>query len=209
MDFKSVKILIYPLIKSGQEWQNITINGEIIRNRLYFSNIQWAALFISIIVLLRLESGLGETIIGFIISALSISVSLLMSLLVSIFDKFQSTNFTLENITENEKARLIQKKNYFKRFISITSYLVVLSIFIIIFCAMTYIFNLENIKVEFKQLTLDLDIINWNLTYKNTIVVIYRIILNYFLLNYLILTLFIAGSSYEYYMSEMNQKTIE
>jgi hypothetical protein len=206
MQYKSVKNLIKPLIKGGHDWQTININGRDEKPRLYFSNIQWIILIISSLILLKLTQGISEEIIGYVMSAFSISVSLFMSLLVSIFDKFENTKFETTNLTEIAIARLKQKKNFFKRFISITSYLVILSILVIVLCSFTYIFNTYSRNIETSSFTYNYSKIDLFLTLKNSVIIAYRIALNYFLLNYLLLTFFITGSAYEYYMSEMNSR---
>jgi len=86
--------------------------------------------------------------------------------------------------------------------------LVVLSIIVIILCSLTYIFNLSVRDVKIETFTLKWEKVNVVLTLKNCFIVLYRIVLNYFLLNYLFLTFFITGSAYEYYMSEMNRRKI-
>lgn len=53
MQYKSVKNLIKPLIKGGQEWQSININGGDEKPKLYFSNIQWIILILSSLILSR------------------------------------------------------------------------------------------------------------------------------------------------------------
>ena len=191
MQFKSVKQLLLPLIKGGQKWQSIDINGKYIKPKYYFNNTQWGIIIICVIV-------------QFIFS---ISVSLFLSLLVSIFDKFENTNFSLQNITEKDAIRLIQKKNYFKRFISIISYLIVLSIFLIILCCPTYFINM-NYDILYNNFTLDIKEIHIWITIKSIIIIIYRIVLYYFILMYLLLTLFITGSAYEYYISEIDSKKL-
>lgn len=208
MQFKSVKNLMFPLIKGGHEWQYISINGEAKKPRLYFSGIQWILLLISSLVLFKLVNGISTDVIGYVISAFSISVSLFMSLLVSIFDKFENTDFETAKKTEAEIGRLKQKKNFFKRFISVTSYLVVLSILIIILCSLSYIFDIPSKTIKYESFTYRIEEIDIMLTAKNIIVVTYRTTLNYFLLNYLLLTFFITGSAYEYYISEINSKKI-
>jgi len=208
MQYKSVKQLIKPLIKGGQEWQYITINGEEKKPKFYFSNVQWVILLVSSIILFKLTKGISKDVVGYVMSAFSISVSLFMSLLVSIFDKFENTKFQSDKKTEDEITRLVQKKNFFKRFISITSYLVVLSIIVIILCSLTYIFNLSVREIKIESFTLEWSKMNTILTLKNCFILLYRILLNYFLLNYLFLTFFITGSAYEYYMSEMNRRKI-
>jgi len=209
MQYKTVKRLIKPLIKGGHDWQFITINGVDSAPRFYFSNVQWFLLLISSLTLIKLTNGLSKDIIGYVITAFSISVSLFMSLLVSIFDKFENTDFDTKEKTEEEITRLKQKKNFFKRFISITSYLVLLSILVIVLCCLTYIFNLSLHEINIHSLTLNIKKIDMLLTLKNTFVILYRIVLNYFLLNYLFLTLFITGSAYEYYISELDRRIIE
>ena len=126
MQFKSVKRILFPLIRGGQEWQNININGEDEKPKFYLSDVQWFLLIVSILVILRLTSGISKDLIGYIMSAFSISVSLFMSLLVSIFDKFENADLSISGKNEEDIVRLKQKKNFFKRFISITSYLVIL-----------------------------------------------------------------------------------
>lgn len=208
MQYKSVKNLIFPLIKSGHDWQFIDINGRENRPNFYFSNIQWIILILSSLILLKLTNGISKDIIGYVMSAFSISVSLFMSLLVSIFDKFEKTNFEAAKKIEDELIRLKQKKNFFKRFISITSYLVVLSILVIILCSLTFVFDLSVVKLDPNTFTTEWKSIDVVLTIKNMLIILYRIALNYFLLNYLFLTFFITGSAFEYYMSEMNRQKV-
>ncbi|MDQ3192227.1 MAG: hypothetical protein M3Q58_11605 [Bacteroidota bacterium] len=205
MQFENVKQLIQPLIKGGQEWQYISINGtDDNKPRFYFSNVQWGILIFSALILLQLPKGISKDIIGYIVSAFAISITLFMSLLVSIFDKFENTKFETKNKTESEIVRLVQKRNFFKRFISITSYLVILAILIIVISSMPYIFDFLAREVKIEKLVFTWSNIDLLRTFKNTLIVIYRIALNYFLLNYLFLTLFVAGSAYEYYISELN-----
>lgn len=209
MQYGSVKKLIKPLIKSGHDWQFITINGDEKRPKFYFSNVQWILLLVSGVVLLKLHQGISKDIIGYIMGAFSISVSLFMSLLVSIFDKFENTSFEKGDKGEQEIVRMKQKKNFFKRFISITSYLVVLSILVVALAGLTYLFNLSDYKVSRTSFTLVWKEIDVILTIKNTLILFYRIVLNYFLLNYLFLTLFVTGSAFEYYMSEISRRKID
>jgi len=208
MQLKNVSKLLRPLIRGGHAWQHITINGAENKPYFFFTNTQWFLLLLSCIVLFRLTKGISEEIIGYVMGAFSISVSLFMSLLISIFDKFENTRFENEEKTEDEIIHLTQKKNFFKRFISITSYLVVLSILVIVLCSFTYLFNLSVRIVLPETLISDWKQIDWVLTIKNTILVTYRVTLNYFLLNYLLLTLFITGSAYDYYISEMERRKI-
>lgn len=87
-------------------------------------------------------------------------------------------------------------------------YLVVLSILVIVLCSLTYLFNLSARIVSLQTLAGDWDNIDWLQTAKNTALIVYRVTSNYFLLNYLMLTLFITGSAYDFYMAEMDRRRI-
>lgn len=208
MEFKSIKSLIVPLIRGGIKWQYISLNGKETPPKFYFSGVQVSIIVISIILTLCLHYGLTKDLIGYIISAFAISVSLFMSLLVNIFDKFDKTDFRTTDLSDDEITRLVQKKHFFKKFISITSYLVVLSILIIVLCSVNYIIPLDKFKLDISNIIFDIKKIEWVYTLKNITVVVYRICLLYFIMNYLLLTLFIAGSSYEYYISELDKVKI-
>lgn len=208
MQFKSVKRILFPLLKGGKEWQFIDINGKNEKPKFLLSDVQWVILLICVLINFKLLSGLSKDMIGYIMSAFSISVSLFMSLLVSIFDKFENTELITKNKSEEDIIRLYQKKNFFKRFISITSFLVVLSIVIILLCSINYIFSINDV-IDFKEFTLVFEEIDVLLTMKNIILVLYRTILNFLLLYYLLLTLFITSSAYEFYISEIDRRKIK
>ena len=74
---------------------------------------------------------------------------------------------------------------------------------------MTYIFDISTKEIQIDTFTHKWKQIDLILTLKNTIVIIYRIVLNYFLLNYLFLTVFVTASAYEYYISELNRRKIK
>ncbi len=83
----------------------------------------------------------------------------------------------------------------------------ILSIFIIILCSLNYLFNLS-LDASYKDVTFELSEIDIKLTIKFSLLIIYRILLNYFLLNYLFLTIFVTSSAYEYYISEINRRKV-
>lgn len=208
MQLKNVKRILQPLIKGGREWQFIDINGIETKPKYFLSDIQWILLVICIIINFKLTHGLSKEMIGYIMSAFAISVSLFMSLLISIFDKFENTDLTLKTKSEEETIRLIQKKNFFKRFISITSYLVILSILIIVLCSVNYVFVL-NKNIDQHNFTLDIQDIDIKATIFSSVLLIYRTLLNYLLGYYLLLTLFVTSSAYEYYISEIDRRKIK
>lgn len=208
MLFKNVSNILKHLIINGNKWQFINLDGSESKPKYYLSDIQWAILVISLLLNFLLTGGYPSEFMGYVLSAFAISVSLFMSLLVSIFDKFENTDFSKKQKSEAEIIRLYLKKNFFKKFISITSLLIVLSIAIILMCGLSYFINLSHV-VSPTSFSLNLREIDLFLTIKSIFIIAYRSILNFMLFNYLLLTVFIASSAYEYYISEISQKRIE
>ena len=208
MHYKNIKSLIVPLIQHGKKWQYVSLNGEETSPRFYFSSVQFVIIVVSLILTAWLRQGLSEDLMGYIISAFSISVSLFMSLLVNIFDKFEKTNFDTTNASDSDITRLLQKKHFFKKFISITSYLVATSILIIVLCSLTYMLPISCFVISPDNIVLDVKKIDWVFTLMNVVVIAYRTCLLYFIMNYLLLTLFVTGSSFEYYISELDKVKI-
>lgn len=208
MQLSSVKRLLIPLVRGGVEWQYIGIDGHGKKPKFYFTGPQIFIIIISFCLIAYLKKGVDKDLIGYIMSAFAISVSLFMSLLVSIFDKFEKTSFDTHNLTETDIARLKLKKNFFKRFISVTSYLVVLSILIIVLCSFNYLKSQDHILLNIQDLTINVKSINWHKTLKCGLAFTYRMLLLYFIMDYLLLTLFVAGSSFEYYISELDKVKI-
>lgn len=208
MRLQSISSLVSPLIREGKRWQYINLIGEENPPRFYFSSVQFAIIVIGLLLTLLLRYGLSKDLMGYIISAFCVSITLFMSLLVNIFDKFEKTGFNTENKSDEEITRLLQKKHFFKKFISITSYLVVMSILIIALCSITYVLPSTGFAITTKNITFTLKKIDWLFTFKNIMVLTYRMCLLYFIMDYLLLTLFVAGSSFEYYISELDKVKI-
>ena len=148
MKFKSIKYYLYRLILDGHKWQYIDINGKGSKPNLYFSSIQFIFIIISITSsVFLIKNGFNKDFIGYIIASLSIFTGLFLSLILTVFDKFQKFKFDVSNITEKEKIIIIQRKNFFKQFTAITSYSILLSIICIFLLSLSLLTNLLNINI--------------------------------------------------------------
>ena len=119
------KFYILSLIKEGHRWQYTNLKGEEIKPRVYFSPAQWIIIFISVLLVYNLPNGLNNEFINFTITAFSIFIGLFLALIISIYDKFQKVDFSLK-YNEIEKINLIETKNFFKQFTSLTSYTILI-----------------------------------------------------------------------------------
>lgn len=211
MRFKSVKYYLGRLISDGHKWQNIDINGVEAKPKFYFSQIQFIFILLAFGSLFLLKNGFNKDFIGYIIASLSIFVGLFLTLILTVFDKFQKIDFDKPNLSEKEKTFLIQRKNFFKQFTALTSYSILLSITCIFLLSMSLLTESLNRDV------FEFDIIDSikNIDFKSILlggyvctIIIYRLLIVYFFLDFFLMVLYGLTSIYNYIALEFDKKKI-
>lgn len=211
MRFKSVKYYLGRLISDGHKWQNIDINGVESKPKYYFSSLQFIFILVAIGSLFLLKNGFNKDFIGYIIASLSIFVGLFLTLILTVFDIFQKIDFDKSNVSEKGKVFLIQKKNFFKQFIALTSYSILLSITCIFLLSLSLLTDLLNRDV------FEFGIVDSykNIDFKSVwlggyvwLIIIYRILIIYFFLDFLLMVLYGLTSIYNYIALEFDKKKI-
>ncbi len=212
MKSKNVKYYVNRLISDGHKWQNIDVNGKESIPKFYFSNIQWAIVGISISGLFLIKNGFNKDFVGYIIASLSIFVGLFMTLILTIFDKFEKIDFNKKNKTEKEKTSLIKRKNFFKQFTALTSYSILISLTCILLLStsmLSEVFSRNILEYEFvaKWDTISIDEVL--LLVENFLIVCHRIIITYLILDFLLMVLYALSSIYSYISIEFNKVNVE
>ena len=189
------------LITKGQEWQYKNLNGNGNKPKLYFTQLQWIALFISILFVYTKPKGLSSEMINYVLSSLSVMTALFLSLIIIIFDKFNSFNFNGED--DEEKIHKFHMWNFFYQFNAITSYAILISTTVIILLVLTLMFGKETdvsqyTFVSFKLITLESIIIFFKLSFVSLI----RLAIVYFLLDFFILCIYAISSIFQYVSNE-------
>ncbi len=207
----NVKEYILSLIADAHKWQYTDINGNANKPALYFLPVQWLIILIAVVFhILVKQDGFGSDFAGYCISALSIFVGLFLSLIITVFEKFSNIDFSLAT-DQTKKLNAIRVKNFFKQFSSLTSYSIVLAIFNLILMGFSLgegalTVSIDSIKEIFTTYY-EWDDIILNLI-KPIIIVLYRIITTYFLLDFLYITIYAVGSIYDYMKSEYDKVKI-
>lgn len=134
------------------------------------------------------------------------------------FDKFNSINFKTDNKNNHEKIDLVKKREFFKQFTSLTSYSILLSIFLImllslcfsnkytedisIFEKIKYVLGIQITYLEFSFNVLMKAIID-------AVILLSRVITYYLLFYYIIILFYNIGSAYAFISKEYKSRKIE
>lgn len=207
----NIKQNLRDLIKDAYFFQYAGIadkNEELEKKKpcLFFSKMQWLFILFSIGLNLFLTNGFSEDFTGYIISGLSLFVGLFFTFVIMIFDKFQCIDFSKYHYSYNKDNYPIgvRLKNYFKKVTVLSLYVIIISILLIILLSLTLLFTewlnmptnlidfFDNIKLEAK-------------VFHKIIVLAYRMIVFYFLFDFILITLYLVSSIYDFIISEYNK----
>lgn len=184
---------LFRLIKDGHEWQYKNLNGTGEKPRLYFSFLQFIAIFISILFVVKEPCGLSSTATDYILGCLSIMVALFLSLILVVFDKSKQI------IPEESSVKKLHSWNFFYQFNALTSYAILLSVLVIVLIIIGLIFNIECDLSTYSVLPYS----QWDresiTTFgKCTVMVIMRTSIVYFLIDFFIICLYAICSIYQF-----------
>lgn len=158
-----------------------------------------------------LEDGFSEDFVSYVSSVLSILVGLFITALIFSFDKFYeptSEEHPSSQIVLFEK----QAYNYAKKFAYITSYTIVLSIFCLVFLAVSALFpeasKLNVFELSFIELSRiqDNQYVALKVFGMGMFLVMQRYFVIYFLLKIVYNTLFIVSSMVQYMTTKIDRK---
>lgn len=198
------------LVKSGHYWQYTNINGQGVKPKHWFSNIQLFIIALSLLCTLLNPLGFNKDFIGYIITALSIFVGLFLSLIVVIYDKFRNTDFDIERCSNKQKLYLQQIWNFFSQFTGLTSYAILISILSIILLSISLI-SAVNVDIDeyyflsYKEWSLEAIILFLNLS----MVFLYRMVTIYFIVDFLLLCTYAVSSIYSFIYLEYEKRKPE
>lgn len=212
MKLKNVKKYTVELIKQGHYWQYAEVDTKEDKPNkiLGFSPIKWGFIFLSSIVsLFFLTKGLSEHLIGCILSGLALYVGFFISFIIFIFEKFYNTDFNKAEKSDLQIAGLIIQKNFIKQFTSLASYSVLISLVCIILLALGLIYEPMSSELNLEIFITAISDKEYGLITKYALLLFYRITLIYFLLDLVLLTLYVITSMHSYMQSIYKQTTLK
>lgn len=215
MDMRKLKNFdqnLVDLLSDAHKWEYTEINDKKEKSqkrkpKLFFTRVQWLIVLMSIGCTLLCPNGLRSDFAGYIISGMSLFVGLLFTLVVTLFDKFKDTDFDKYKKSNNADLHPlgVRLKNFFKKSIILTLYTAIIAIVCILMLALILMSDKMNTPIDVfnsvKYYT-DYGII---FCIKAAILLLYRTILFYLLLNFVYITKQMITSFYDYMVSEIDK----
>src|SRR5690606_5350409 len=163
---------------------------------LYFTLTQWGIILLSISITLFIRNGFSENCAGYIISGLSLFVGIFFTFLITLYDKFKSIDFNQfqKSVNEDKHHIGLKLKNFFKKVSVLALYSVIISIVSILLLSATLIFPQINIEINIVHFFSSIEEQTAYAIFKTLSILLYRVIVLYFLLDFLLITLYIISS---------------
>lgn len=202
---------LFDLLSEAHKWEYTEINDNressaAKKPKCYFTMGQWILLTLSVLIVVLRPSSINVDFAGYIISGLSLFVGLLFTIVVSLFDKFNNIDFKEYN--KNVNADLYPKgvriKNYFKKTIILTLYTALLAIVCILMLSITLLFEIMSDDVDIVEICTNFGMYEGHVLVLSGLLFVYRVILFYFLLNFIYITKQLVTSFFDYMVSEID-----
>ncbi len=204
-----IKYYLSILIKDGHLWQRKGLNGYEKKFCLFFSPIQLVILVLSLLCSILMYDGFDKDFVSYTVTSLSIFVGLFFSIIISVFDKFSENTPDSKTHTERERIISIQRKLFAKQFTALISYAILLSLICIVFLSISFFTKYFNYDVkEYYNLIIIENIRNTEiikLLFRLLMTIIYRSIVIYFLLDFLLIVTYGLSSIYSFIKLEYDK----
>lgn len=208
MQLKSFKSFVHQVIREGIRLQKLDIAGNrTTSNR--FTTMQILSFVVASISTILLNTGFSDNFAGFVIGFLGIFIGLFASIIVSSFDRSKDILEVSETIDQLERVRMTKVRNHLVQFNGLTSYSIILAIFIILLLALVLlhpIFKLDIFEYKLIQSWKALIQIRPILTFFGiSILVFHRFLVIFLLINFFSITVYSLSSYFSFLQSQYKQ----
>lgn len=195
------------LRKNANRWERTDINGN--ENTSFSAKYikKYIFVLISIAVVYKLSNGFPQHFVDYSSKTLAIIVGLFMTAVIFSFNKFYEP-ISQANASAKEKLANTQAYNYSKQFAYITSYNVVLCLFVITALSLNTLFE-TTMNVNFRKFDFVFTNINLGsilLFCKLSLVALQRFLIVYWMLRILFSTLFAVSSMVKFMTTKLDRQ---
>lgn len=204
------------LICDAHKWEYTNINDNLqtckAKNpKFYFTKWQWMIIGVSVGVCTFCSHGISAEFAGYIISALSLFTGLLFSVAVLLFDKFCDTDFTCyqRNVNKDLHPLGIRLKNYYKKTIILILYTSIIAIICILLLAFLLTSETLSASTSLSEIWKSICQEHLKTIIIGVLIVLYRICVYYFLLDFIIITTTLIVSFYDFMIAKIESINLE
>lgn len=204
------------LLSDAYKWEYTDINDNnktslSKKPKFFLTKFQWFLFVVAIFLVFSCPNAFEKDLAGYIISALSLFVGLLFTLVVSLFDKFSNTDFSKykQNVNVELYPFGVRLKNFFKKTIILTLYTAVVAIACILLLTFVVLYDKASISIDVFAIISNYKVYSVVYLFKVFALVSYRVVLFYMLLNFINITLKLITSFYDYMISEINKVSLK
>ena len=178
------------------------------RPKAFFTKVQWIIIVCAILINVIIQDGDNKDFCGYVISGLSLFVGIFFTFIIALYDKFCNVDFSkyqYNNSMENYPLG-VRLKNYYKKTTVLSLYLVVLSIVCILLLSCTLLFE-PYLNKHINSLNVLTNICNNSclFTLEALALFVYRSFVFYFLIDFVLITIYLTASIYDYIIGEYNK----
>lgn len=200
------------LLKDAHKWEYTEINdnkekSNEKRPKMFFTRFQWLLVLMSICCTVLCPNGISPVFAGYIISGMSLFVGIMFTLVVTLFDKFKETDFEKYKKAINTDLYPIgvRLKNFFKKHIILTLYTAIIAIACILMLALILMSDKMNTQINVFNAIQYYTNNGVIFCIKAVLLLAYRVVLFYLLLNFIYITTQMITSFYDYMISEIDK----
>lgn len=209
MSSLSFSTYLISLIKNAhkQQYTNI-VTGAITKPKFIIGGYKWIFVGGGLFTLLT-NVDINKDILTTLITSLSILIGLLANFLIASYA--QSDKLSAENIYSDTEISLFNKKvRFFKQFNTLNAYAILLSIVTLLLCLINLFWpeNEINLLDNFFKCRFSLEIEDIIQTGINSIILLSKGTLVYFILDLLYIVIYSVSSFSNYYKGEMDDRII-
>lgn len=198
------------LIKKGIEWQKTDVNGQINKRFLFLLYPKLAILLCSIFIVMYslTATGYSNEIVGYILAFYAIFIGMLLSLALTIFDKFQRIEFAPAKYNHDVKIVLLRTKNFIKQFTTLMFYAILIALFNIVLLIFSFFLEFLHANIS-KSIFIDswshLNIETISLFIILTLNIVHRIAICFLLFNFIWVVLYAIAAMFRFIMNDYDR----
>jgi hypothetical protein len=203
----SFKKNIKDLILDSWKYQYAEINDskksiEKKKPIMFFTNYQLILIVISIVFIFLSNKGFSNEFAGFAITGLSLFVGVFFTFVLTLYSKFQTIDFEKYKSNTSLLPIGVRLKNFYTKVTVLSLYTILLALICIVLISITLLFDFFKFDLSTTTFVINKDSIDFVLTLKSILIISYRGITMYFLLNFILIAVYLIGALYDFIISD-------